>query len=52
MIDLLSKYSITEIIIFVIIIAIGIKELIEFIDWAKERTKRYFNKETNSEEAI
>ena len=45
MINLLSTYSIGEIIIFLVIIAIAIKELITLIDWFKELIKKHFNKE-------
>lgn len=43
MLDLLSKYSVGEIIIFIIILSLGIKQLIELIDWFKNK----FNKTTN-----
>jgi hypothetical protein len=52
MLDLLSKYSVGEIIIFIVILAIGLKEFIDFMDWAKDKAQKHFNKETDSAEAI
>ena len=38
MIQLFTQYSIGEIILFIIVLAIGIKKLIQFVDWYKKRT--------------
>lgn len=38
MIQLLSNYSVGEILIFIIAIALAIKEFVQFKDWAKIRT--------------
>lgn len=47
MIELLSAYSITQILTFVIIFAIAIKQFITFVDWAKDRINKHLkNKET------
>lgn len=40
MTQLFTHYTVSEIILFIIILAIAIKKLIEFIDWAKKRTKQ------------
>lgn len=40
MLDLLSKYSIGEILIFVIIFSLGIKQAIELKDWFKSKLKK------------
>ena len=40
MIQLFTNYSSREIILFIIVLAIGIKNLIQFVDWAKKRTKQ------------
>lgn len=40
MLDLLSKYSIKDIIIFIIILSLGIKQAIELIDWFKNKIKK------------
>lgn len=44
--ELFSKYSVDEVVIFIIMLALAIKGLISFIDWAHDRLKQYFNKET------
>ena len=45
MLALLQHYSIEDILIFIVILALAIKSVITFIDWAKERLQRVFNKE-------
>ena len=40
MLDLLSKYSVKDIIIFVIILSLSIKQAIELIDWFKNKIKK------------
>ena len=41
LIEILQQFSFFEIILFIILLAIAIKELIDFIDWAKQKiTKR------------
>lgn len=40
MLDLLSKYSIGEILIFIIIFSLGIKQAIELKDWFKSKLKK------------
>ena len=50
MLDLLNNYSLTEIIIFVIMLSFAIKGIVDFYDWAKNRLnettdKIYTNKE-------
>lgn len=39
MIDLLEKYSITDIIIFLVFLALAAKELITFIEWSKSKIR-------------
>lgn len=41
-----NAYTITEIIVFVILLAIAIKGLVTFIDWATERLKKKFKKDS------
>lgn len=48
--QLLAKYSITEIIVFLVIFGFAIKELVTFFDWAHNRLKKTFNKEDEHEE--
>lgn len=38
MLQLFNHYTISEIIIFLIVLAIAIKKLVDFIDWYKKRT--------------
>lgn len=45
MIALLQKYSLSDILIFTILLALAIKSLITFLDWAQDRIKKVFNKE-------
>lgn len=43
--ELLKRYSVTEILMFVVLLAAALKGVISFFDWAKERLKRIFDKE-------
>lgn len=42
--DLLANYSISEIIVFIVLLALAVKELITLIDWIKDRMKKWFDK--------
>ena len=46
MIELLAKYSLSEIVAFLVTFALAIKGVISFYDWATERLKKTFSKET------
>jgi hypothetical protein len=46
MLDLLSNYSLSEILTFLVIICLAIKGFITFWDWAFDRLRKAFNKET------
>lgn len=48
--QLLAKYSITEIVVFVVILGFAIKELVTFFDWAHSRLRKNFDKEDEHEE--
>lgn len=50
MINLLSSYSIIEIITILVTFALAVKGAISFWDWTKERLRKMFNKETQHEE--
>ena len=39
MLNLLKNYSLTEIIVFIIMLALAVKGIIDFYDWAKKRIK-------------
>lgn len=49
-IELFSKYSISELIIFLVIFCLAVKEIINLIDWAKERFGKNINKEIEEKE--
>ena len=40
MTQLLTHYSVGEILLFIVIFAIAIKKLVQFIDWARKRTSQ------------
>lgn len=42
MIDMLQQYSITDIIVFTVLLALAIKGIISFFDWVKERATQHF----------
>ena len=42
MIDMLQQYSITDIIVFTVFLALAIKGIISFFDWVKERATQHF----------
>lgn len=44
MVELLQRYSLSDIFIFIIFLALAVKSLISFFDWAYDRIKRIFNK--------
>lgn len=49
MIQLLSVYSIGEILVFIVILALAVKGVVTFGDWGIERLRRLFNKESQRE---
>ncbi|AXF52488.1 MAG: hypothetical protein [Caudoviricetes sp.] len=49
MIDLLSRYSVSEILIFLVTFALALKGVVSFYDWANERLRRIFKKESDQE---
>lgn len=44
MLALLQKYSISEILVFIVLLALAIKGVISFVDWVIEKIKKAFNK--------
>lgn len=50
MLELLNNYSLTEIIIFIIMLAFSIKGIIDFYDWAKKRIKEPIDREQSEQE--
>lgn len=49
MIELLSAYSFSEILAIIVTLALAIKGVVSFWDWAKGRLQKMFNKETQQE---
>lgn len=45
MIELFNKYTATEIIMFIVLLAIALKGIIVFFDWAHNRIKQHFDKD-------
>ncbi len=55
MIELLQRYSLSEILIFTIFLVLALKSFITFLDWVYERIKKIFNYEhtkLNSKEEL
>lgn len=44
MITLLQHYSLSDIFIFIIFLALAVKSLVSFFDWAQDRINKTFNK--------
>ena len=45
MVELLQHYSLSDILMFTILLALAIKSLISFFDWMQQHVKKIFNKE-------
>ena len=52
MLDLFRNYSISEILIFIIIISLGVKQAIELIDWFKGKLKKGTDKAISEKDRI
>ena len=50
MLDLLENYSLTDIAIFIVMLAFAIKGVVDFYDWAKNRITKTTNKQQLIEE--
>lgn len=48
--ELLTKYSISDIVMFVVLLVLAIKEFVSIVDWAKERIKKVFDKSYHEKE--
>lgn len=46
MIDLLEAYSVSDILVFILMLGLAIKGTVSFWDWAVDRLRKAFNKET------
>ena len=51
MTTLLSSYSITQIILFIVVFSLAIKGVIDFLDWAKGKMKVAYNKKKTEEDS-
>lgn len=47
--ELFSQFSLSEIFLCIILLAVAIKGVIEFIDWCKKRIKQWYKKDTETE---
>ena len=55
MLEFFTNYSINEIIVFIIMLAVAIKGTNDFVDWGKEKYEKKFNKDhlaLNKQEAL
>lgn len=50
MTDLFTNYSVSEIVVFIVVLAFAIKELVMFCDWAKERLRQAYDEDYESAE--
>ena len=50
MLDLLKNYSLTDIAIFIVMLAFAIKSVVDFYDWAKNRITKTTSKQQSTEE--
>ncbi len=51
MTTLLSSYSITQIILFIVVFSLAIKGVIDFLDWAKGKIKAAYDKKKTEEDS-
>ena len=49
MLELLTTYSIAEILMFVVMLAIAIKEVVTFVEWAVTKLRQLFKKGFNED---
>lgn len=48
--ELLSRYSVSDIVIFIVFVAIAAKEFVQLIDWFTARIKQHFDAEYNEKD--
>lgn len=51
MTTLLSSYSITQIILFIVVFSLAVKGVIDFLDWAKGKMKVVYDKKKTEEDS-
>lgn len=49
MLELLAAYSLTEILIFIIMLAVAIKGVVSYVEWATEKLKKKYGGKTKAE---
>ena len=52
LIQLLTQFDMTTILIFIILIALSAKGIVTFFDWIKERIMKMFNKQSKKEKEL
>ena len=52
LIQLLTQFDMTTILIFIILIALSAKGIVTFFDWVKERIMKIFNKQSKKEKEL
>lgn len=50
MTDLFNNYSVSEIVVFIVVLAFAVKELVTFFDWSKDRLRKVYDKDYKSAE--
>lgn len=48
--ELLTSYSVSDIVIFVVLLVLAVKEFVSICDWVKERLKRVFDRSYREKE--
>lgn len=48
--ELLTKYTITDILVFLVIIALAVKEAVTFLDWLKNKVRSVYDKDVHDKE--
>ena len=46
--ELMTTFTISDIILFIILLAVAIKGIVDFYDWSKDRLKKKFDKDNES----
>lgn len=46
--ELFTNYSMSEIVIFMVVLAFAVKELVTFIDWGRDRLRKVYDKDYKS----
>jgi len=52
MLELLAAYSVEEILVFIVMLAVAIKGVVSFIDWANKRLKEHFGQANDDDKRL